>query len=112
MLHKWAAALTLGINFAREDIPYKQSALLITIFSLITPVGIVFGCTLAGLSAVIRSVFMSISAGTFIYIAGTEIIVEEFSLTRFRWRKYLAFLIGIALITILKSLECAGVLDG
>jgi hypothetical protein len=41
---------------------------------------------------------MAIAAGTFIYISASEIVVEEFSVSKYKWLKYLFFLLGISLI--------------
>jgi solute carrier family 39 (zinc transporter), member 1/2/3 len=37
---------------------------------------------------------MSFSVGTFIYIGAAEIIVEEFSISRYKWQKFLMYLLG------------------
>ena len=76
-----------------------------------TPFGVIIGYAFSGLSEVIRAICMSISAGTFLYIGGTEIIVEEFGLTCYRWKKFLILLVGIFFIIVLKSLECSGILE-
>jgi len=45
LAHKWAEALTVGINFAKciDDIGMKQAILLMVIFSFATPVGMAVG---------------------------------------------------------------------
>jgi len=50
-------------------------------------------------------VFSSIAAGSFVYIACSEVIVEEFSIPGNRYWKLLAFLFGAAVITCLWFLE-------
>ena len=39
--------------------------------------------------------FYSISAGTFIYIAASEIIVEEFSISKNKWIKLLLYFLAL-----------------
>ena len=50
-------------------------------------------------------VFSSLAAGSFVYIACTEVIVEEFSIPGNRWLKLLALLLGAAIITCLWFLD-------
>ena len=44
---------------------------------------------------------MGIAAGTFVYISAAEIVVEEFSVSQYKWTKYFYFLVGIGLIAAL-----------
>jgi len=46
-----------------------------------------------------------LAAGTFIYIACSEVIIEEFSMPDHKMLKLLFFLIGIALIACLKFVD-------
>jgi hypothetical protein len=41
---------------------------------------------------------MAIAAGTFIYISAAEIVVEEFSVSKYKWLKYFFYLSGNFLI--------------
>ena len=50
-------------------------------FSLVAPLGIFIGALIES-SILLTAIFFSLSAGTFLYIATTEIIVEEFSLSK------------------------------
>jgi len=49
----------------------------------------------------VTSIVMSIAGGTFIYIACSEILIHEFSISKHRYWKFLFFLIGCASITLL-----------
>ena len=90
-LRKWAASLTLGISFVKSGVIKKQFIIMILIFAFITPVGIVFGMTLTFLTSnVVTGIFLSISAGTFIYIACSEVIVDEFSNPENKYFKFLS----------------------
>lgn len=50
-------------------------------------------------------VFSSIAAGSFVYIACSEVVVEEFSIPGNRYWKLLAFLLGATVITLLWFLD-------
>ena len=77
--HKWAASLTLGI----------------TIFGLIGPLGIALGMILrATASDTVEGIFLAISVGTFLYIACSEVLVEEFEHPENKYIKFCAFMIG------------------
>lgn len=47
----------------------------------------------------VNVVFNSIAAGTFVYIACSEVVVEEFSLPGDRFKKYFLFMLGGIIIT-------------
>ena len=107
-LHKPAAAMSLGIsitkNFDKND--RRKGIMLLLIFAFATPIGISVGILLQDTSPFVEVLFNSFAGGTFIYIAASEVIVEEFSMTdRYKWVQYFTFLCGIALITSLWLLE-------
>ena len=110
MCHKVAAAMSLGSsitkNFVEND-EKKKGIFLLVIFALATPVGIILGLTLQEFgTTMIEVIFNSLAGGTFIYIAASEVIVEEFSMPdRHKWLQYFTFLCGIAIITALWLLE-------
>jgi len=43
-----------------------------------------------------NAVLMGLSAGTFVYIAASEIIVEEFNVGRHKCWKFISYLMGVA----------------
>jgi zinc transporter 1/2/3 len=93
--HKWAASLTLGISFIKAEVQLKQLIIMIGIFGLIGPVGIAFGMILrATANAIVEGIFLAISVGTFIYIACTEVLVEEFEHSDNKYLKFIAFMVG------------------
>jgi zinc transporter ZupT len=57
----------------------------------------------------VEILFSSFAAGTFIYIAASEVIVEEFSIpSKSRWTKWIkmmAFALGATIITLMWLLE-------
>ena len=105
-LHKWASSLTLGISFVKSGVTQKQFIIMILIFAFITPVGIAFGMALTSISSdVVAGIFLSISVGTFIYIACSEVIVDEFSNPENKYFKFLSFLLGAAIVIALTLIE-------
>jgi zinc transporter ZupT len=103
-IHKTAASMSLGIsiskNFKDEDI--KKGKMLLLSFALATPIGIAVGLLLQDTNEIVEIVFSSIAAGTFIYIAASEVIIEEFSIPgRKKWLQMMTFMMGATLITCL-----------
>ena len=93
--HKWAASLTLGISIIKGGIPLKKLIIMITIFGFIGPVGIAIGMILrATASDIVEGIFLAISVGTFLYIACSEVLVEEFEHPENKYIKFCAFIIG------------------
>jgi len=104
-MHKWVEALSIGINLSKALIDKLIVLQLLIAFSLMTPVGIILGIFLTGISPFIQATFLSISAGTFIYIAASEIVIEEFSISQYKVQKFFAYLFGAILIGLLTLLE-------
>lgn len=78
---------------------------MIFIQAWMNPLGIGVGWLLADSSLVVTGIFKSISAGTFIYIATVEVIVEEFSISRYKKTKFLLFLIALGFVSSLWFIE-------
>lgn len=100
-LHKWAAAMSLGISMSKN---FKDETkivyVLLMIFSCATPLGVLIGMIVGGNGSDLTDIiFSSLAAGTFVYIACSEVIVEEFSTPQYKWVKLLMFLAGATLIT-------------
>lgn len=99
-LHKWAAAMSLGFSMSKS---FKGQNLLVfillTIFSIATPLGIAIGMLASDSSVLTEVILSSLAGGTFLYIACSEVIVEEFSNPKHKYLKMGMFLVGAALIT-------------
>ncbi len=106
-LHKWAAAMYLGIQFQKTyENNMKLIYALIVTFALMTPIGLGIGLAINSVaSELVGIVFFSLACGTFVYIACTEVLSEEFGVPGNKWLKFLAFFIGAAMITALWWLE-------
>lgn len=103
--HKWVEALTIGINFNHSSIEYSDIFKFILIFSSTTPLGIVFGMIFSGKSIFLEGFFFALSSGTFIYISASEVVIEEFSVSKYKKDKFLWFLIGAIFIFVLTLFE-------
>ncbi len=67
---------------------------MIILFAVFTPFGIGLGLILSGSSKLVEGIILAISTGTFIYVAASEVIVEEFALTKYKYSKFLLYLVG------------------
>ena len=91
----------MGINLQKSNSELKTSMFLIIPLSLFTPIGICIGLIVGSDKPLIEGIFLSLSVGTFLYIATTEIIVEEFSFSRNKMYKILSLLIGILFVALI-----------
>lgn len=91
--HKSAAGFALGVSLARSALPARQAWTLVALFSLATPMGGVIGAVLGesiegDLGAILEASFLSIAAGTFIYVATFDILRDEFPAPGGRFAKW------------------------
>lgn len=105
VVHKWAEALTVGISFSKANIAKRRMVLLLAIFSIATPSGIICGLVLNKSNPYVKSILSAISAGTFVYISAVEIIVEEFSDPQNRLSKFTMFIFGNGFMVFIWFLE-------
>ena len=108
MAHKWAASLTLGISIVKAGVEKKQLIIMILIFAFIGPIGVVIGIILSETANDnLQGIFLAISVGTFIYIACSEVLVEEFENLEHKYLKFCMFMVGGIFIGGLSILELA-----
>ena len=67
--------------------------------------GTIMGILLGTAPDIVGIVFMSLAGGSFIYVACSELIVEEFSTPGKKWLKLLAFCLGAIFVGLLLLLE-------
>ena len=99
IIHKSAAAISLGGAFANSGYTFKQILVFISLFSILAPIGIIIGMYIAETSKLLDTVLLSISGGTFIYVACSEIIVHEFDRKGNKCVKLFLVFLGGAVIT-------------
>ena len=106
-IHKGAAGSSLGISLVKtfpDD--FRLCRWLVFTFALASPLGVALGIILQQVAGdMVEIVCTCIAAGSFVYIACTEVIVEEFSVPGNRFLKLLAFLVGATIITLLWFLD-------
>jgi zinc transporter 1/2/3 len=110
--HKWAEAFTLGISFSKAGTDRVTFIRLILLFAFFTPIGIVAGIFISSSSKLVEGIFLALSTGTFLYVAASEVIVEEFAVTKYKYQKFILYLLGGILIGFLAVLEHMGEDDG
>jgi zinc transporter ZupT len=99
MIHKTVEGISLGASFTRAGHSFKEIALFLGVFSLVSPLGIVIGLFITDADALVSLCFLGLSGGTFIYVACSEIIVHEFDKGKHAWAMTLAVLAGGIIIT-------------
>ena len=109
-LHKGSAGMALGIALNKAFEGRKTFvSILISIFAIFTPIGIILGIILQSFNnKMLEIVFSCLAAGTFIYIACSEVIISEFSQRDgccAKYSKTLFFVMGIIIIGSLKFFE-------
>lgn len=102
LIHKGAAGSSLGISLVKTfPNDYRIVRICVFIFSLATPIGVIVGILLSSAPEIYDIIFSSLAGGSFVYIACSEVIVEEFSIPGDRWLKFFVFIIGATVITCL-----------
>lgn len=104
--HKGSAAFALGVGLHRGGFARGRILAVITFFSFTTPAGVALGLGFDWLlgsasGRFFEAVFDGLAAGTFLYIASLDILVEEFSGGARLWNKFFLVLGGLALMALL-----------
>jgi zinc transporter ZupT len=105
LLHKGTAVITIGASLASTGYSSKEIFGFLFLFALMAPAGIIIGMSASGASPLLNIIFMSLSGGTFIYVACTEIVSHEFAKTGYKAGKILCLLLGIIIISLLWLME-------
>ena len=104
--HKSAAGFALGVSLLRSDLPNRQSWKLIALFASATPLGVLIGALLGAtfegrVGASLEAGFLSVAAGTFIYVATFDILRDEFPAPGGRFPKWCVLTLGVAAMSAL-----------
>ena len=94
LAHKWAEGFALGISFVNSQTEKNTFIKMIILFSIFTPLGIAIGMLFTETSALTQGVMLSVSAGTFLYVSASEVIIEEFAVATFKEMKFVMYLVG------------------
>ena len=102
IIHKGAASSALGISLVKTfPNDFRLVRQIVFLFSMSTPLGVAIGILASSAGEIVDVVMSSLAAGTFVYIACTEIVVSEFSVGGHRVLKLIAFVIGACVISAL-----------
>jgi solute carrier family 39 (zinc transporter), member 1/2/3 len=77
-IHKLPTAISLGGTLTRSDFTFWKGFGLVFAFAVATPIGLLIGMGLESSIPLAAPVLNSLSAGTFIYVSCSEILVYEF----------------------------------
>ena len=77
----------MGAAFGQAGFSKGVTFGLMTVFALVSPIGIVVGIAIGNDSPLLNSVFLAFSGGTFIYVACAETVVREFEDKKMLWAK-------------------------
>ena len=100
--HHWVESFALGVNILRASVHIRPMAMLVLFFSTMAPAGIIIGTLLNTFMSnsageALEAYSVAIAAGSFLYVAIVDILVEEFLIIRDKWMKTLFLVIGFAL---------------
>lgn len=94
VINKWNVALTLGISLKKDNTDMKSFIRLILLFSMFTPFGVMLGYFIGNMSHLIKGICLGLAAGAFVYVSGSVVIIEEFTVTKYKYSKFFCYLIG------------------
>lgn len=102
LAHHWIESFALGVSLLRTNVSNNHLVVMITFFSCMVPIGIVLGFSLRFFideeaSDMAEAFFLAVAAGSFIYVAVVDILLEEFHVAQDKYKKSLMFLLGFAL---------------
>jgi zinc transporter ZupT len=104
-LHKGVEATIMGISFYENNVEKEITFISIMIYSLITPLGMILGMILVGISNLLEAIFLSVTAGTFLYISCTDLVKEEFLFKKNKKREFFGFVSGFLLVLLFSLIE-------
>lgn len=102
--HKWIESFALGIALARSLDSVKSLIKFVSIYSLMTPLGIVLGYFLEMLvknyGDYVEMIVTALTAGSFLYIAIIDVIGEEYRHHCHKYSKFFSLVFGVSLILV------------
>jgi zinc transporter 1/2/3 len=103
LVHKWAEGLTLGLIYRKENYRKSIRTAMILIQALVNVAGLIVGTIIIDQGNFVMAFFMSISAGTFLYISLVEVLSEQ--INDMNKKKAVAMLSANVFLTLLVLLE-------
>lgn len=113
--HKWAAAFAITNNLTPQQLSGWTAWVLLSIFSLASPIGALFGWVVESaaeaegneFAKVVESVLNSLAVGTLLYIGMVEVVPEEFSGAKNAITKFVVFMASAGFVFGLTLLHIA-----
>ncbi|KAK6589686.1 hypothetical protein RS030_140 [Cryptosporidium xiaoi] len=105
--HKWVEGIAVSAGIKKHsEISANVTKQLLTSFIFMSPLGIILGQLFWFISSpYINVIFTCISAGALLYVALGEMILDEFNCGENRKQKFLLFILGVILVTIINLLQ-------
>lgn len=108
LAHKSAAGFALGISLARSKLSSQQAWRLVALFAVATPLGGLLGTVVEAsfegrIGATLEATFLSIAAGTFVYVATFDILRDEFPAPGGRFAKWMVLTAGVLSMSLLAA---------
>jgi solute carrier family 39 (zinc transporter), member 1/2/3 len=105
MAHKWAASFALAVQINKSDLSRKKAIIYFITFALMTPAGVLFGASLDHFFhhlQIAQAVFLSLAAGTFLYIGTLHGLSQAVMVNRCCNKKeYLFVILGFSMMAVL-----------
>jgi zinc transporter 1/2/3 len=104
--HKSAGGFALGVSLARSHLSSVQAWRLVALFAGATPIGGLIGTLLDETfdgrhGSSLEATFLSIAAGTFVYVATFDILRDEFPAPGGRLAKWMVLSLGVVSMSLL-----------
>lgn len=99
LVHKVPETLALMGLFAASGWSRKRIIVFLVLYSIMGPIGILVGAGLGIKSPWLLSCALAVSAGTFLYIASSDLLPQLHKKMKQEWIHFLAFLAGLALLS-------------
>lgn len=107
-LHKGVAGFALGVSLARSALPTRRGWGLLGLFAVATPIGMLLGAATGAFesrpAAAVEATFVSLAAGTFVYVATLDILREERGESDDRFARWSLVAAGTAAMALLALL--------
>ncbi len=102
LAHKMTASFSLTSLFVLAKFPKKKSLLMLTVFSLMAPLGaLLLAPVVTSESGALLSPLVGLTSGTFLYVAVGELLPEVFHTRDRRWLKLSLLFLGAIIMGLL-----------
>ena len=93
--HKLTESFSLSSVMRLAGAPAKRHLLMLLLFALITPLGLVVGAQLAAFDAMSGAILTGLAAGSFLYVAVCDLLPEVFHHLDRRTPRVIALIVGV-----------------